>query len=329
MITRNRTLNDTGHEACLINACRAFGAGCRFSVFTLDLPGKRAAKTGAATDIARGRIGLPDENETVAEPLVTATYEAGEDNADDHPLAGQAAYLRRGGSSVLSDAALGGPAMSDTPLPGAVSDASSRDGARGGALLAQLHQAVETSGWPRFLHEHTSGVIRRHEAFSISLAGCANACSNPHIADVGFVAVWRPETDKNRCAGSHACAGKDGVAPCVSACPEGMVTLFKGKPVIDRKTCLDCGRCVKACPALALSGPRGWRIYLGGCLGRRPRLALPLPGVFPAPALPALLVGGLKLHMEYYRPNTRFSDTVLAHKNRFGKLLEQFNVEML
>ena len=67
------------------------------------------------------------------------------------------------------------------------------------------------------------------------------------------------------------------------ACPEGLVTLFKGKAVIDRKTCLDCGRCVKACPALALSGPRGWRIYLGGCLGRRPRLALPLPGVFPRP----------------------------------------------
>lgn len=310
--------SDAGHEACLINACRAFGAGCRFSVFEPDLSEKRAARAAAATNIARGRTGIPDENETAAEPLVTATYEAGEDNADEHPLAGEAAYLRRGGGP-----ALGGPTMADAPLSGAASDASSRDGARGGALLAQLRQAVETSGWPRFLHEHTGGVVRRHEAFSISLAGCGNACSNPHIADVGFVAVWRPETDKNRCAGSQACAGKDGATPCVSACPEGLVTLFKGKPVIDRKTCLDCGRCVKACPALALSGPRGWRIYLGGCLGRRPRLALPLPGVFPDSALPALLVGGLKLHMEYYRPNARFSDTVLAHKNRFGKLLAE------
>lgn len=324
-MTRNiSTPNNVGHEACLLSACRAFGAGCRFSVFEPDMAAPR-------TD------GGPDSDADVApagargagESLVTATYEAGNDDADDHPLAGQAAYLRRGGESGPIGSGLAGSGLplsgyGAVPAGSAASGMPPRGGGRGGALLAELRRAVEESGWSRFLNQQTGGVIRRHDAFGVALAGCVNACSNPHIADVGFVAVWRPETHKNLCAGSLACAGKGGLAPCVASCPEGAVAMLRNKPAIDAKTCLDCGRCVKACPALALSGPRGWRVYLGGRLGRRPRLAAPLPGLFPATDLPGVLAACLKLHMDHYRPGARFSDTAQAHKARLGKLLGQF-----
>ena len=317
-MTRNiSTPADAGHEACLLSACRAFGAGCRFSVFEPDAAAPRGGSAGgieAASVSARARLDPPAD-----EALVIATYEAGNDDADDHPLAGQAAYLRRGGGTGLS-----GPSPAESVLAGSVPPgASPRGGGRGDALLAELRRAVDDSGWSRFLAQRTGGVIRRHEAFSVALAGCANACSNPHIADVGFVAVWRPEADKKLCAGSLACAGRGGLAPCAASCPEGAVAMLKHKPAIDRKTCLDCGRCVKACPALALSGPRGWRVYLGGRLGRRPRLAAPLPGIFPLAALPGVLAGCLKLHMDHYRPGARFSDTAIAHKARLGGLLDQ------
>ena len=305
---------DAGHEACLLSACRAFAAGCRFSVFEPDAGAQRMSG-GVDYDADLALAPARDASES----LVIATYEAGDDDSDDHPLAGQAAYLRRGGGSGPHGS---GPAAST--LAGTVSPVVfSRGGGRSDALMARLRQAVEDSGWNRFVNQHTGGVIRRHDAFSVALAGCANACSNPHIADVGLVAVWRPETDKKLCAGSLACADKGGLAPCATSCPEGAVAMLGNKPAIDSKICLDCGRCIKACPALALSGPRGWRVYLGGRLGRRPRLAAPLPDLFPAADLPGVLAACLKLHMDHYRPGARFSDTVQAHKARLSKLLDR------
>ena len=300
--------SDVGHEACLLSACRAFGAGCRFSVFEPDAAVQRMGDViDCNADIA------PVPARGASESLVIATYEAGSDDSDDHPLAGQAAYLRRGG----------GAGLTGSVPPDRLYGISLHNDGRGDALLGQLRRAVEESGWHRFVNERTGGVIRRHDAFSVALAGCANACSNPHIADVGLVAVWRPEADKNLCAGSLACAGKGGLAPCAASCPESAVAMLRRKPAIDCKICLDCGRCVKACPSLALSGPRGWRVYLGGRLGRRPRLAAPLSGLFPAADLPGVLAACLKLHMDHYRPGLRFSDTVQAHKARLGKLLDQ------
>ena len=357
---------ELNHEACPINACRALGAGCRFAVYEPDPglgraaafaapganppPGARQAHGATArltanqTDFNARRprfnpAAAPDASlhtapDTLAweaePPLVTATYEAEPDTADDHPLAGQAAYLRRenapgrasGGQYTAFAAAASGA------TPGAVSAASaaSGDAGRGAGLILALREAVQASGWPRFLARHTGGVIRRHEAFGVSICGCANACANPHIADLGFIAVWRPELDPSRCLGAGACAKNLPAAPCLSACPEQAISLAGQQPTVNRKICLDCGRCVKACPALALSsGPRGWRILVGGRLGRHPRLALPLPGIFQTQALPAALKACLELYMRHYTPGARFAQTVLAHKAKLLKIMASHN----
>ena len=298
---------DIGHEACLISACRAFEAGCRFAVFEPEMPAR--ANLSAAPESAPPQGFAPAAPPS---PLVMATYEAEPDD-DDHPLAGQAAYLRRGASLGLESK----PAR-------AARDGESPEAGRGGALLAALRGAMENSGWPAFAAEKTGGVIRRHDAFSVALAGCANACSNPHIADLGLVAVWRPEINAPACAGKLACAKGDAAAPCAAACPESAVKFVSRKPSIDRKTCLDCGRCIKACPHLALSsGPRGWRVYVGGRLGRHPRLAAAMPGLVQSRELPQILAACLDLHMKHHRPGTRFGDTVATHKSRLLKILAE------
>ena len=298
------------HEACLLNACRAFAAGCRFSVFEPEASGRQHSSAGP--EIAPAEGFAPKEPSS---PLVLATYEA-EPDEDDLPLAGQAAYLRRG---ACLDLAGTGPRARR-----AARDGEDAGAGRGEELLAALRAAVEGSEWPAFAAEKTGGVIRRHDAFSVSLAGCANACSNPHIADLGLIAVWRPELNAPACPGADPCA-KDNIAPpCAAACPENAVKFVSRKPSIDRKTCLDCGRCIKACPRLALAnGPRGWRVCIGGRLGRRPRLAAPMPGLVQNRDLPKILAACLDLHMKHYRPGARFADTAAAHKSRLLKILAE------
>ena len=41
----------------------------------------------------------------------------------------------------------------------------------------------------------------------------------------------------------------NGCAKCAAVCPTGAVALCDGKPVLDYKRCLFCGKCVEACAA--------------------------------------------------------------------------------
>jgi dissimilatory sulfite reductase (desulfoviridin) alpha/beta subunit len=66
----------------------------------------------------------------------------------------------------------------------------------------------------------------------------------------------------------------------VDSCKEKAVILEEGSPSVDPSRCLACGQCVKVCPTGTLrEGQKGYRILLGGKLGRHPRLGQELPGV--------------------------------------------------
>ena len=54
-----------------------------------------------------------------------------------------------------------------------------------------------------------------------------------------------------------------------------------GDPIIDREKCLSCGQCISVCPGGVLGAEtKGYRILLGGKLGRRPQLARELEGIY-------------------------------------------------
>ena len=51
-------------------------------------------------------------------------------------------------------------------------------------------------------------------------------------------------------------------------------------PMINHERCVRCGSCCRVCLSGTLQvGRRGWRIQVGGKLGRHPRLGVELPGV--------------------------------------------------
>ncbi|MBP7635237.1 4Fe-4S binding protein [Candidatus Ozemobacteraceae bacterium] len=113
-----------------------------------------------------------------------------------------------------------------------------------------------------------------HLRFSIGIAACPNACSRPQIMDVGFIRAEYPSIPAGHCTGCGAC---------LSACREGCLSLRDGRIDCAFATCVGCGACRTACPVEAIAPEReGFRVLVGGRLGRHPRLATELPGLFTA-----------------------------------------------
>ncbi|MDA8164510.1 MAG: 4Fe-4S binding protein [Desulfobacteraceae bacterium] len=124
------------------------------------------------------------------------------------------------------------------------------------------------------LKKRVKGLLKMHHEFRVSVSDCPNGCSRPQIVDVGLLGALRPEVTGEDCSGCGAC---------VAACREEAITLRETGPVIAMYECLACGQCAKACPTGTLAaGRRGYRILVGGKLGRHPQLGRELPGIFTA-----------------------------------------------
>jgi dissimilatory sulfite reductase (desulfoviridin) alpha/beta subunit len=122
-----------------------------------------------------------------------------------------------------------------------------------------------------FLLEKVGPNLKLHHEFRISLSDCPNACSRPQIADIGLIGCRRPKV------GSKPC---DGCQMCVLQCEENAIRVEGQLPVVEERKCLGCGKCIDICPTGALEeAKRGYRVLVGGKLGRHPRLATELPGV--------------------------------------------------
>ena len=125
-----------------------------------------------------------------------------------------------------------------------------------------------------FLKQTVAGDLKFHHEFRVSLADCPNACSQPQIKDIGIIGAAIPDVTDVLCSNCEAC---------VDECKEDAVQLPESgeAPLIDYQRCLSCGRCMAVCSTGTLAaGQSGYRVQLGGKLGRHPRLAQELPGIF-------------------------------------------------
>lgn len=177
-------------------------------------------------------------------------------------------------------------------------------------LLEQIETIVKAEDLLGFLKERVKGDLKFHHEFRITLADCPNACSQPQIKDIGIIGACSPQLTDEPCTQCEAC---------VEACKEDAITLDPEKvyPQINFSSCLYCGKCMQVCPTgTIVEGIKGFRVQLGGKLGRHPCLAKELPGIYSEAQVLAIV----KDCLNFYKHNSK-------HGERFGQLLQPSDFE--
>lgn len=168
------------------------------------------------------------------------------------------------------------------------------------ALAADIDAVFRARDFGVGLRALVGGRLRHRHEFTVAVADCPNACSRPQIADLGLIGAAEPRQTGEVC---HQCMG------CVHACREGAIAHPGHLPLLDPAKCVRCGACCRICLSGTLQvGRRGWRVLVGGKLGRHPRLGTELPGLFAREGVLAAADCCLEFHLRNAAGGERFGD---------------------
>lgn len=184
----------------------------------------------------------------------------------------------------------------------------------------QLFQKIETllknEDLLSFLKERVKGDLKFHHEFRIALADCPNACSQPQIKDIGIIGAALPAVTDETCSQCEAC---------LEVCREEAIKLDTSAPTIDFSRCLKCGKCAVVCPTGTLTaGCKAYRIQLGGKLGRHPKLAQELPGLFDEKQVIEIVKACIAVYKKKSAHGQRFAE--IFTDADFEKLKNMFNL---
>jgi len=173
-------------------------------------------------------------------------------------------------------------------------------------LAEDIEALLKAADLLGFLKQTVPGALKFHHEFRVTLADCPNACSQPQIKDVGIIGASIPLVTGQACTECESCREE---------CREGAIELAgnPAAPVIDAQRCVACGRCAAVCPSGTLAEAcRGYRIQLGGKLGRHPRLAREMPGIYPAAVVLQVIEDCLRLYKKKSTGGRRFAELLTA-----------------
>ncbi len=175
-------------------------------------------------------------------------------------------------------------------------------------LVQKLEEKLEQRNLRGFLKEKVQGPLKMHHEFRVSLSACPNACSRPQIVDFGIIGALRPRIGDEPCTLCGAC---------IEACQEKAIVLDEtlNLPLIDPDRCLSCGQCLKVCPTGTLAeGEKGYRVLVGGKLGRHPQLGEELAGICSEEDLLKTLDRTLDHYQKYNEKGERLGEVLKQHR---------------
>ncbi|WP_457553954.1 4Fe-4S dicluster domain-containing protein [Desulfobacula sp.] len=168
-------------------------------------------------------------------------------------------------------------------------------------LAKEIETILEKAKIRSFLKENVSGDLKFHHEFRVALSDCPNACSRPQIVDIGIIGAVFPGTFDEPCTLCSAC---------VDACDENAIALDEENetPLIDYDRCLMCAKCIRVCPTGTIQEKeKGYRVLLGGRLGRHPRLAMEVKGLHTHDDVLRIVEKCLNFYKEHSKDGCRFS----------------------
>ncbi|MBO8168035.1 MAG: 4Fe-4S binding protein [Thermoanaerobacteraceae bacterium] len=173
-------------------------------------------------------------------------------------------------------------------------------------VVKQLKELTAKREINEQLRQKAPGKALYHHIFRVSVSGCPNSCSQPQIKDIGLQGQQVVAVQRDRCT---ACRG------CIRVCPDKAIRISDGTAVIDRSRCLNCGICARACPAKAMVvEDTGFRVLVGGKLGRRPHLADEIYPLVKKEEVVPLVDSLLQIYLKEAHPGEKFAGLV----NRLG-----------
>lgn len=182
---------------------------------------------------------------------------------------------------------------------------------RDGDIVQKLETFLTECNFKEFLKDRVKGVLKLHHEFRVSLSDCPNACSRPQISDIGVISACPPVFSSAECTGC---------GECVKTCQEGAISLQEGDslPRIDYSLCLQCAQCARHCPTGALiEGEPGYRLVVGGKLGRRPQLGIEIPGTFSKD----VALGKIEKIVDFYMTNNIYGE-------RLGEVIKRVKPDL-
>jgi len=183
-------------------------------------------------------------------------------------------------------------------------------------LVERIEILLKESDFLGFLKSKGIRDLKFHHEFRVTVADCPNACSQPQIKDIGIIGAQKPAMTGEACTACEAC---------VETCREGAISLDADlpAPVIDMRRCLACGQCIPVCPSGTLApGAAGYRMQLGGKLGRHPQLARELPGIYNADTVLDIMTACIEIYKAGSERGERFGQ--ILKPEDFDGLAERF-----
>jgi len=145
--------------------------------------------------------------------------------------------------------------------------------------------------------------------FKLAVTGCPHNCAKANENDIGVMGGINPAWDAAACSDCGLC---------LNVCPTGAIQKVDDNYVIEPSRCINCSICTANCPTGAWTAKeRGYILWLGGTLGKIPRLATKVPGLIESKEQLYRLIDRA---IAYYR-------AVGRKKERFGHTMDRLGVE--